>query len=248
MDKLLGLLSGLEQAIRYLLTGAVISGIVLMSLHKPDEVLVWAGANLVLGAVFLVVIGATAYTVYRVIFWVIVDRIAWCRDWSAPALRKDLQHYSSAYAWFLRWRYANKFTEALSRYLWYRWAAAHLVLLSGLVLVFAVFLSADKSCISEHPVPTFLCGLLGLGLGIQQCYFLFRVERALCEEDENPSHKKIALTAYYLWQSAGCPEGQSKEHWRLAAEKLMSEQKDTPATECWFARCWRWITKQLGRG
>jgi len=36
----------------------------------------------------------------------------------------------------------------------------------------------------------------------------------------NPSHEQIAERAYYIWQSRGCPWGQSLEDW-LEAEKQL---------------------------
>jgi hypothetical protein len=39
----------------------------------------------------------------------------------------------------------------------------------------------------------------------------------------NFAHDQIAVTAYYIWQAHGCPDGRAEEHWRMAIEKLKEE-------------------------
>lgn len=43
-----------------------------------------------------------------------------------------------------------------------------------------------------------------------------------------PSHDEIALTAYYIWEKCGCPEGDGAEFWLEAEEMLRGAQNILP--------------------
>jgi hypothetical protein len=43
-------------------------------------------------------------------------------------------------------------------------------------------------------------------------------------------HHDIAVRAYLIWESEGCPRGREAEHWRRAeAEILAAQKKKAPA-------------------
>ncbi|MDB5306947.1 MAG: hypothetical protein JWO38_1149 [Gemmataceae bacterium] len=216
---MLGFFSGLEQAIRHLLSGAVVVALWLLSRYEPLGVVSWAERNQLMAAVAVIIVGMTAYTAYRIIFWNIADRLAWQFGSSAPALH-PADRYSIAYAWFLRWRQSDKLAEPVSRYLWYRWASAHFTLVLGVALVLAACFKDEGSFVASYPCRTALLGLLAVIFGVWQCVFLFGVEWALQQAEEKPPHKDVAIEAYYLWESEGRPEGRSMEYWSRAEERL----------------------------
>lgn len=85
MDKLISLVSSLEAAIRYLLSGAVIATIWVMSLNDPWTILQLALSNQVPTALCVALIGFTVFSIYRLVLWVVFDFIAWKLNASAPA-------------------------------------------------------------------------------------------------------------------------------------------------------------------
>ena len=36
-----------------------------------------------------------------------------------------------------------------------------------------------------------------------------------------PSEEQLALCAYFIWLSEGCPDGRDREHWTQAEEQLL---------------------------
>ncbi len=86
MDKLISLVSSLEAAIRYLLSGAVIATFLVMSRNDPWTIVQWALSNQVPTALCVALIGFTAFSIYRLFLWVVFDFIAWKMKASAPAL------------------------------------------------------------------------------------------------------------------------------------------------------------------
>lgn len=219
MDKLLGFVSEIEQAIRYVLSGAMIVAIGLLSRSEPFATVGWAERNSLLAGVIVIGVGVAAYTVYRIAFWVVGDCMAWRSKASAPSLQPN-GSYPRAYAWFLPWRQSDKLSQQVSRYLWYRWAAAHFTLLFGLALMLAVVFKDNDSFIAYYCYRTLGLAVILMVLGVLQCRFLFQVERELRRAQEQPSHKDVALAAYYLWESEGCPEGRSEDYWLRVEEQL----------------------------
>ncbi len=75
----------MEAAIRYLLSGAVIATILVMSLNDSQTIFQWALSNQVPTALCVALIGFTAFSIYRLVLWVVFDFIAWKFNASAPA-------------------------------------------------------------------------------------------------------------------------------------------------------------------
>lgn len=183
MEKLLTLITSVEAAIRYLLTGAVVTAIWLLSLNDPNPVLCWAQSNQVPAALCVAVIGFTAFTVYRLLFWVVIDPIAWKCKASVPSLfSHEGRGYDRPYAQFLRWRHSKDLPESLSGYLLYRWAVAHFVVVTGLAGILAAWLGQSSSFVASWRSYFVVPSLVFIILGIWQCFFLFRVERELCRQ------------------------------------------------------------------
>lgn len=86
MDKLIGLVGNIEQAIRYFLIGVAIVGLILLAQADPTSFRKWGEANLLLAAGLTVAIGVVTYSLYRLAWWTIGDWLAWIAGWSAPSL------------------------------------------------------------------------------------------------------------------------------------------------------------------
>src|SRR5712675_1373592 len=139
MDKLAELIANIELAIRYLLSGVAIYAIYLLGLANAASHIDWIGEQPVLAAFLTGAIGFSAYSIYRIVFWVVGDGVAWLLRLSAPALeRGKALLYHKAYANFLVWRRKAAFDEALKGYLDYRWAVVHFTFIVALALVFAL--------------------------------------------------------------------------------------------------------------
>lgn len=181
MDKLISLVSSLEAAIRYLLSGAVIATIGVMSRNDPWPIFQWALSNQAPTALCVSLIGFTSFSIYRLLLWVVFDPIAWKSEASAPALFsvKGL-NYSKPYAKFLRWKHSPDLPQALSGYLTYRWSVAHFASVSGMAGFFFAFLGQCNSFIVDFQCWVAVVSFIVAGLGFWQIYFLYRVERELC--------------------------------------------------------------------
>ena len=172
-----------EGALRYILTGFVLSGLVLSSFQQiptairdlPDDPL---------PALFVVaMIGFAAFTVYRLVAWTLLDYAAWKLGLSVPSLQtRKGWSYAEPYARFLRWRYDPSFNERLSGYLTYRWAAVHFCMFSGIAAVVTALMSQAGSPLSRHCAVVSLAGAVLVVIGISQTCFLFRTEKALCKD------------------------------------------------------------------
>ena len=180
MDKLVGLISNIELSIRYLLSGVAIYAIYLMGLRDVSSHLEWIGEQPLLAAFVTGAVGFVAYSIYRIIFWVVGDGIAWLLRLSAPALeREDSLLYHRAYASFLLWRRKAAFDESLNGYLHYRWAVVHFTFIVALALVFTLDNREENSIIdARHCYATVAASICFLVAGWQSS-FLFRVEREL---------------------------------------------------------------------
>lgn len=195
MDTLAKLISSLEIAIRYLLTGAVVSVLVVLSTEKSTAVFSSAATHLAASAFVVTTSGFAAFTVYRLLFWFVGDAIAWHFGLSAPCVFEGRNGYDEPYAQFLRWRHSDKVVEALGGYLTYRWAVAHFVSLTGASLVLSSMLSQPASPISQHSCAVAISGLVLWALGIWQSFFFYRVERNLCREDQKDAGNDRAQPA-----------------------------------------------------
>lgn len=70
MDALTKLISTIEIAIRYLLTGAVISAATVLSTAEYRYFISWATENELIAAVAITTVGFIAFTFYRLVLWV----------------------------------------------------------------------------------------------------------------------------------------------------------------------------------
>lgn len=183
MDKLISLVSSLEAAIRYLLSGAVIATILVMSLNDPRTIFQWALSNQVPTALCVALIGFTAFSIYRLVLWVVFDFIAWKLNASAPAeFFVEGVSYAKPYAKFLRWRHSEDLPQSLSGYLTYRWSVAHFALVSGLAGLVAALSGQSNSVIVDLRCWVLLVSFSVAAFGFWQISFLYRVERELCRD------------------------------------------------------------------
>jgi hypothetical protein len=53
-------------------------------------------------------------------------------------------------------------------------------------------------------------------------------ERMKALPQPEPTHEEIALTAYYIWEDRGCPEGDGAEFWLEAEERLRGARNILP--------------------
>lgn len=183
MDKLISLVSSLEAAIRYLLSGAVIATIWVMSLNDPWTILQLALSNQVPTALCVALIGFTVFSIYRLVLWVVFDFIAWKLNASAPAeYSVDGVSYAKPYAKFLRWRHSEDLPQSLSGYLTYRWSVAHFALVSGLAGLVAALIGQSNSVMVDLRCWVLPASLIVAVFGLRQIFFLYRVERELCRD------------------------------------------------------------------
>lgn len=181
METLTKLISTIEIAIRYLLTGIVVSTIATLSFSGYHQIIDWAIKNELIAAAIITAAGFTSFTFYRLLLWIVGDAIAWKLGWSVPStLHTKGLAYDEPYAFFLKWRYSGVINTELSGYLAFRWAAAHFVSVSGMTLLIASVLNQEASYLSAHSILFGVMGGFSLMLGLWQCAFLYRVERDLC--------------------------------------------------------------------
>lgn len=194
MDKLILLISSVEAAVRYLLSGAVIAAIWVLSVNNPRPIAQWALSNQVATALCVVLIGFTAFSIYRLILWVVGDAIAWKFKASAPAeYREKGISYARPYAEFLRWRHSEDLPQSLSGYLTYRWSVAHFAVVSGLAGLIAALCGESNSILANFRYLVLLASLVIATFGCIQISFLYRVERELCR-DRRPPKRSTSLT------------------------------------------------------
>ena len=181
MDKLAGLITNIELAVRYLLSGIAVYAIYLLGLSNPFPHIAWIAQHALPSAFITFALGFTIYSIYRILFWVIGDALAFHFKLSAPSLNKDKCQYlyHAPYTKFLLWRRVDKFDEKLNGYLHYRWAVTHFTLITALVLAFALFNCEPKSIIDTWPQVTVVLMSICFITSLWQCSFLFRVEREL---------------------------------------------------------------------
>ncbi len=254
MDKLLGLISNIELSIRYLLSGAVVATIWLLSRDDPKEIMDLAEHNQIIAGVAVIVIGATAYTTYRAAFYCAERSLVRCL--CKPPPYHDLttpnrsQGYSFDYTRFMIWRHSGEIfkpsnkeaNKRIDDYLFYRWAVVHFMLILGISLMIACIFKDKASYIAQGPkdsvrtceflwsmhtkytLAAFAIAIIAVTIGMFQCWFLFKVEFSLNNMKWMPAHDAVAAKAKELWESEREPEGRSLEHWFKAEEILRWEQ------------------------
>lgn len=180
MDKLAGLISSIELSIRYLLSGVVVYAIYLLGLFDPSAHIEWVDKQPLLAAFVAGAVGFTAYSLYRILFWVVGDSAAWWLRLSAPSLDRNRSWlYHGAYARFLLWRRKSSFDEALNGYLHYRWAGVHFTYIVTLALWVALVYRENDSLIAQWQYHVLVGSATLFVVAVWQSSFLFRVERAL---------------------------------------------------------------------
>jgi hypothetical protein len=183
MGKLISLVSSLEAAIRYLLSGALIAVIWMISLNDPWTILQMALSNQVPAGLCVALIGFTAFSIYRLFLWVVGDFIAWKCKASAPILFfEEGVSYPKPYTKFLRWRHSEDLPQSLSGYLTYRWSVAHFAVVSGLTGLFASLAGQSNSVMVDLRCWVLPVSLSVAAFGLWQISFLYRVERELCRD------------------------------------------------------------------
>ncbi|MGQ7814592.1 hypothetical protein ACUTAH_02765 [Metapseudomonas furukawaii] len=182
MDQLASLISNIELAIRYLLSGVAICVIYLVSLADPVPPIMLIVDHPGLSAFMAGVIGFTVYSLYRLLFWIVGDGVAWKMGLSAPGLYRSCL-YHRPYARFLVWRRDNAFSTTLNGYLHYRWAVTHFTYIVAFALCFALAYRQDGSLVDLWASSLrSIIGVLFL-LATWQASFLFRLERELYKRD-----------------------------------------------------------------
>lgn len=185
MDSLGNLFSNFTYIIRYILTGAVVSTVVVLSKSNWMRLLTWASVNQLASFAIIVSVGFLVFTLFRVLSWTILDSLTWHTGLSAPSIISPPRcigyfcwiiprcSYALPYAHFVTWRYSREFSKRLSGYLRMRWSVAHFVLLFGITLLLASQLAQHLSPVSSNAWLVLALGLVCFVLGIWQC--LFRV-------------------------------------------------------------------------
>ena len=186
MDKITGLISNIEFFIRHLLSGVAIYAIYLLSLCDSSLQIEWISNKPLIAAFIATAIGFTFYSIYRLLFWVMGDGIAWLLGFSAPSIDrvKGKSSYALSYAKFLIWR-RKDFNEILNGYLHYRWAVVHFANIVAAALIFALLNREVGSIIAIWHCYTVAAASLCLLAAIWQSCFLFRLERELYIIDRN---------------------------------------------------------------
>lgn len=179
-ETLAKLVGSIERALRYVLSGFVLSALVLFSMRQVPQAVSELQENLLAALFIVAMLGFGAFTVYRLILWTLLDYIAWKCKWSAPSIEKvDGRSYAELYARFLLWRHDPALNQSLSGYLTYRWSAAHFVTLSGIVAVVVAPLAQAGSLVARYYLVVLIAGIASIGIGLWQLVFLFRTEKAL---------------------------------------------------------------------
>ncbi|MGB3976287.1 MAG: hypothetical protein WBM02_00185 [bacterium] len=201
MNKLLNLISDIELAIRYLLSGVAITAIYLFSLSGENLEKRWdlISEHQALALFLVGALGFAVYTLYRILYWIIADEVAWWTYSSAATLdrkklilknftgtkvqklkgflRQFLRHFP--YAKFLQWRRAENFNKSLNGYLHYRWAVVHFTFIFALTLRYFISHCEFGSLIRTHESNALIAWRVFIVAAIWQSWFLFRVEKAL---------------------------------------------------------------------
>lgn len=182
MNNLFNLISSIELAIRYLLSGVAITAIYLFSLSEENLKIKWDQiCKCQAPALFLAVaLGFAVFTLYRILYWVIGDCIAWRANASPPSLDRCKPfgiHF--AFAKFLLWRRTDNTSEKISGYLHYRWAVVHFTFIFALALAFYSIHCEPDSLMENWQYCAGIASLIFIIAALRQSCFLFRVERAL---------------------------------------------------------------------
>lgn len=189
MNQILGLINSLEHAIRYLLSGTAVFTILLLRLKDISTYIGWLESHPIITAFGIIALGFTVYTIYRMIFYVVGDGIAFQCGISAPCEIKNEDdssrwNYALPYAKFLLWRHGKTKIAIVSDYLRLRWAMTHFTLIVAFMLSFALCTyeaySIIDQCLQIVQGITIICFIVGF----LQAYFLFRVERELYKKDK----------------------------------------------------------------
>jgi hypothetical protein len=185
MDKFLSLISSIESAIRYLLTGAAVAALWVISRDNAACIAEWTEDHLEAVMAATAVLGFAVFSIYRLMLWIIGDCVAYRAEWSVPAkLRKKGEcDYAGPYARFLEWRYWDKpgLPEKLSGYLNYRWSVTHFAIVSAATcLAMAFGFAQSGSILYEYRWPAGIMSVVVLVFGFLQARFLYKVEGELC--------------------------------------------------------------------
>lgn len=187
VGKVLDVVSSIEAAIRYLLTGISLWIIAAGGLERPDCLFDWVQDHQTVAGALIVASGFAAFSFYRLIFWVGGDLVSWWTGQSAPSLfGKRYGFYDQPYTKFLEWRHSKKVTASLGGYLTYRWSVAHYSVITAVTLWIWCVVAAQPSLINTHPCVAFWIATGMFIIGVWQQWFLFRVERDLCRRSGHP--------------------------------------------------------------
>ncbi|MGQ0502303.1 MAG: hypothetical protein ACT4P0_06805 [Panacagrimonas sp.] len=180
MDLLSKAITSLEHAIRYLLTGAVVTSLFVFSRSDYKDLVASVENRDVTTAVIAVLVGMATFSLYRLFLWTVGDIVAWKFKWSAPSSHEGPKWaYDRPYTKFLWWRHAGHLTTSISDYLTYRWSIAHFATISGVGLLVADLCAQENSAIANYDGLATGSGIMCGALGLWQCSFLWRVERNL---------------------------------------------------------------------
>ncbi|MBQ8677571.1 MAG: DUF2934 domain-containing protein [Alphaproteobacteria bacterium] len=61
------------------------------------------------------------------------------------------------------------------------------------------------------------------------------------------NENSIREAAYYLWQNAGCPNGNDEYFWTMAVEQLNSKSSSKKSTSCKSSSCSKKTTSKKSK-
>lgn len=178
-DQLSSIIQTTESAIRYLLSGFVVTGVSLLSLANPKPIFAYGTENPLIAIAGIGAVGFVAFSIYRLAAWSLFDGAAFLSRLSAPAVERTNLFYSEPYSKFLLWRFHSDFGKEIGGYLTYRWSVAHFSMVTAISLISCKFVHSQNSLIHPHSSEACWAGVIIFAFALWQISFLFRVERSL---------------------------------------------------------------------
>lgn len=178
------LITSVEQFIRYLLSGAAIYAVYLLSIVNYEKHLLKIIENPVIAIVGISIIGFICFSLYRAVVWIIIDFPFNWLGLSVMTIEKNQSLSNNnrmivLLSNYILWRKSKNVRKKLSEYLYYRWSIVHFNMIVSIALWHAVFNKDENSIVDQWILYTWvLCGLLTF-TAILNLYVMCGVERKI---------------------------------------------------------------------